>query len=351
MADRANEPDFKRGAVYGHVEDSAGKPIRGAIVAIRSAAGDIEAWAKTDAEGDYALNVDPKVALNMNGSPHAGLLKECATAVGDVLMAPVNVATRPGPIVKSGLESMAYGTPAPLVAQAAQEAIPQPTRYDVRGAAAKAALGDGPVLYRPPVGKEGQAELLVVAPGCKDADLDAAAYWFDGPQGRGKGLRAWVETVKMAPEDGGDKPSVVNQVISLTNGTAEPSLVPPGEAVKIRVKLSQPPDSDHPVRVFARESRRGEVVELQPDPATKGFCGELHFGRGFPSGPTTICIAAVRADPVEIHLPKGKDPFPLFVHRMDDMQPTKPYQYDPMIMASENRLDLKVIVLPPQPGG
>jgi hypothetical protein len=350
-ADRANEPDFKRGAVYGHVQDSSGKPIPDAIVAIQSAAGDILAWAKTDATGDYALNVDPKAALNMNGSPHAGLLKECATAVGDVLMAPVNVVTRPGPVVRSGLESIAYGTPVPLAEQAAQETIPVPNRYDVQGAAAKGALGDGPTLYRPPVGKEGQAELLVVAPGCKDADLNSQAYWFEGPKERGKGLRAWVETVKMAPAEGGDKPSVVNQVISLTGGTAAPSLVPPGESVKISVKLGEPPDSEHPLRVFARESRRGEVVELKPDPSTHGFCGQMHFGRGFPSGPTTICIAAVRADPVEIHLPRGNDPFPLFVRRLEDMQPNKPYQYDPMIMGSVNRLDLKVIVLPPQRGG
>ena len=70
-----------------------------------------------------------------------------------------------------------------------------------------------------------------------------------------------------------------------------------------------------------------------------------------PVGDTTVSIAALRAEPVEVKLdPKKADPLQEFVRRLDDMRADKPYQYDPRIMASENRIDLKLTVLDAKKG-
>ncbi len=65
-------------------------------------------------------------------------------------------------------------------------------------------------------------------------------------------------------------------------------------------------------------------------------------------GAATVCVAALRAEPVEVKL-DSKDPFALFrfVRRLDAMNADTKYDYDPMIMASENRADVPVLVLSP----
>lgn len=51
---------------------------------------------------------------------------------------------------------------------------------------------------------------------------------------------------------------------------------------------------------------------------------------------TTLTIAALRAEPVEVKQNKKKvDPLVRFVKRPDDSNSDKPYQYDTRIRASE----------------
>src|SRR5205085_2844994 len=68
-----------------------------------------------------------------------------------------------------------------------------------------------------------------------------------------------------------------------------------------------------------------------------------------PAGKTTISFVALRSEPIEVKLDKKKgDPLLEFVRRLDDLDPDKPYSYDPRIMASENRFDLPCTVLDPK---
>lgn len=90
---------YAKGAIYGIVLDSAGKPVKDATVALQRRDGKILGWCKTNDKGEYALPADPKVALNLY-SRHKNLLEQCANAVGDVAMIPVravgSVVTQPG---------------------------------------------------------------------------------------------------------------------------------------------------------------------------------------------------------------------------------------------------------------
>ena len=66
-------------------------------------------------------------------------------------------------------------------------------------------------------------------------------------------------------------------------------------------------------------------------------------------GDATICIGALRAEPVEVKLnAKNNAALFRFVRRLDSMQAGQPYGYDPMVMASENRMDVKITVLSPK---
>ncbi len=358
--------EFRNGVVYGRVLDLDGKPLPDATVALQDPNGKVMAWTKTNAQGEYALAADPMNALHLRPSARRGLLEICARAVGDVAMAPVkvvaNVVINPGQTVKAAAVSVATGTPVPLVGQAVapilgDKNVTDKTAKQAREVAAKTAVGDGPA----PKGKKtpqdkGEALLLVSAPNFKEARVKAGAYWLEGAstdKAKPLGMQAWVDTVKLAPIAGDKKSDVVQEALTLTEPTIDQPLLAAGSPVKLKVKLLSPPGPDHRVRVFAREARKDVVVELTPqEGADKNiYVGTLTLDLKTPAGETTVSIAALRAEPVDVKLdPKKADPLNEFVRRLDDMRANKPYQYDPRIMASENRIDLKLNVLDAKKG-
>jgi hypothetical protein len=358
--------EFRNGVLYGHVLDVDGKPLPGVTVALQDPAGKVVAWTKTNAQGEYALAADPMNALHLRASARRGLLEQCARAVGDVAMAPVkvvgNAVVNPGQTVKSAFVSVATGTPAPLVGQViapafTDKSVPNQTAKQAREVAAKTAVGEGPAPKgkKPPVDK-GEATLLVSAPNFKEARVKAGAYWLEGPgtdKTKPLGMQAWLDTIKLAPTAGDKKSDIVPEALMLTEPMIDQTLLPAGAPVKIKVKLQCPPGPDHKVRVFAREARKDTVVELTPQEGgdKNVYLGVLTLDPKTPAGETTVSIAALRAAPVEVKLdPKKADPLTEFVRRLDDMRADKPYQYDPRIMASENRIDFKLTVLDAKKG-
>ena len=390
--------EYRKGILYGKVLDIAGKPVAGATVALQDKKGRVLGWTQTNADGEYALAADPKDALHLRPSRRRGLLEQCARAVGDVVAAPLkavsDAVTHPGETLKSAAVSIATGTPAPLAAQAAARAVApgvqdknfaDETARKARETAAKTAVGEGPA---PPKKddkdkpeEKGETRLLVSAPGFKAMQGNSQAYWLeasdqdkdaanqaenkaDAKQGgknkkddkekakqekdSQRGMQAWLETIKLAPLASDKKSQVAQEVLTLTEAVVEPGVVAAGETVTISAKLHVPPELVSRVRVFAREARRASVIELYPqeDKDNTLFVGVMTLDPRLPPGDTTITIAALRAEPVEVHLdPKKIDPLFLFVRRLEDMQPGKPYEYDPRIMASENRADVKMLVL------
>lgn len=353
---------FRNGILLGRVVDQAGKPVPNAVVALQDPNGKVTAWTRSNDKGEYALAADPKVALHLLPSRRRGLLEQCIRAVGDVVMAPVKIAggavANPGHTTESAAISVASGTPGPLVAASI---VTTPDRHtaaqtekEARAMAARSAFGEGPYsAENRKKGTKGQAQLLVGCNGFKDARLVAAAYWMEPPTADKQnplGEQAWLETIKLAPTADKAKSDVTPEAVMLSDPLAQPTLSPPGQPVQLQVKLKTPPTPDHSIRIFAREKTKNVAVELLPkqgDPTL--FVGSLPLDKNTPPGDTTICIAALRQEPVELRLdPKKNDALLEFVRRLDDMRPDKPYEYDPRIMASENRLDVKVTVLPPK---
>jgi hypothetical protein len=352
-------PEFRKGVIYGRVLDLAGKPVPEATVALQGKDGKVLAWSKTDANGQYAIAADPMSVLELRPSARRGLLEQCCRAVGDVVTAPVKVVAdavvNPGKTAKSVVASVATGTPAPLALQAAapivgDKQITDHTAKGAREAAVKTALGDGPKGKGKPKVEKGQARLLVSAPNYKEAQGCAGAFWLEGPvddKAHPVGMQAWLESVKLAPTASQGKSEIAQEALTLSDPIVEPALAAAGDTVTVRVKLNCPPGPDHHVRIFARESHKDAVTELKQDDKDKNlFVGKLLIDPKTPAGESCISIAALREEPIEVKIDKKKaDPLVDFVRRVDDMDARKPYQYDPRIMASENRIDVKLNVL------
>jgi hypothetical protein len=360
-SDGRPEQVFKKGAIYGKIVDLSGKPVCGAIVALRLPDGKILSWARTDASGSYAMSADPKVALSLKPSHCKDLLEQCADAVGAVVMVPVKLATSPGPTIHAALVSVASGTPAPLAAQAVEATLPNQTTVSQvsqasGGAAADVALGGGPqpAPLRPE--DKGRADILVAAKGFKDGNLVANAYWLDpannDDRGKPVGVQAYLDTIRLAPtSDVKAKDEMENEAYSLSEGVAEPNLAPPGSMIDLHVRLDSAPDEGHRIRIFARLTSKDNVVELTQCEKDKClFTGLMYIDPRTPAGDTTICFGALRANPVEVKLnPDRPNALKTFVSRLVDMNGDHPYGYDPFVMASENRLDVKLTVLPKMP--
>ena len=188
-AGKHNEDIFKSGVLRGQIVDPAGKPVANATVALEQADGKILAWAKTDADGKYFIPADPKFALNLRPSHSRGLLEECVRSASDAAMSVVRVAAstilNPGNAVRTGAVAVASGTPGQEVAAGTEASIPTAAVLPGQvgqaagGAATNSALLGLPKGFVPPPSAHGQADLLVAAPGFKEACVADAAYWLD----------------------------------------------------------------------------------------------------------------------------------------------------------------------------
>jgi len=359
-----NAPDLSKGVLHGRVVDSAGKPVAGATVALQEKEGKVLAWAKTNEQGEYTLGADTLTALHLRPSRRRGLLEQVVRTVGDVALAPMKVAAgavaNPGRTAKNVAESAAAGSPVPLVKQAEGAVVPnkdaaKQTAEQAKEAAAKAALGDAP--HSTPAentADKGEAMLLVSAPQYKDAKVTAGAYWLEPAAAEGKprtGLQAWLETVRLAATADKGNSDVQQEAVLLTDPVVTPTLIAPKAPITVQVKLSAPANFNHSIRIFAREQSTKTVVELKPGQDKSLYTAQLILPPNAKAGKTSLAVAALRAEPVDVKLnPKKADPLPEFVKRLEDLDPSKPYGFDPRIMASENRIDAAVTVLDPKKG-
>lgn len=371
-AQQTAAPNWSKGALFGRVIDTAtGKPLADATVALQDKGGKVLAWAKTDAQGQYALAADSLTALQLRPSRRRGFLEKVASGVGKVVTTPVKIVADtvkevdPVNTGKAAVVSTVTANPAPLTAEAAStigKGLGDQAAAKAKEKAAKTVLGE-----RQATPKEKRATLVpgevflsVTAPGFKELKEKVGAYWLEPPceaSTDGKtpktGVRAWLETVKLAPAAAADKKSEVeNCAVLLSEARAEPGLAAAGTPVKVFVKLATPGNQPLNVRVFAREDKKRTVVELKPQQGAPGvFVGDIPLDADLKPGDTVISLVALKADPIEVKINKDKaDALLDFAKGLDDMDADKAYEYDPRIMASENRVDLMLTVLDPKKG-
>lgn len=370
-APAAAPADWSRGAFYGKVVDSTGKVVPGATVALQDKGGKTIAWTTTDAQGQYAIPVDCLKTLQLRPSRRRGLLASMAHGLGQVVTVPVKAAVagvttavkavNPVGTVKATVVSVATGSPAPVLSQLASATATSTadnSQHRARENAARAMMGER--LIQPAAKKDelipGEVFVAVSAPNFKAVKGKAGAYWLEQPpqptekDAKPLGTRAWLETIKLAPATAApDKNSeIVRMAVLLGEAHMDPGLAPAGATLKISTKLLTPDNMPLVARVFARETKTKTVVELKPQGGNV-FAGELPLDPKIPLGETTVAIVALRAEPIEVNLKESKtDPLLEFARQLDELDAGKAYDFDPRIMASENRLDLKLTVLDPK---
>jgi hypothetical protein len=336
---------------------------------VRDKSGKVVAWSKTNEKGEYLIAADCLGVLNLQPSRKRGLLDEVVKAVSTVVTLPVKAADAAVKAVKEAdpvktAENLAVtaatGNPLPVVAQAAQsnaKSTKENAEKKAKEAAVKSVVGErqaAPAKDKREKLLPGEVILACSAPSYKEIQGKAGTFWLEAPRtvdNKPYGPCAWMETVKLAPASAADKKSEIeNQAVLLSEAHLEPSLVPAGGAAKISAKLQTPPGPQMKIRLFARENKKHQVAELKP--AQNGvYTGELVLDPKTPAGDTAVTIVALREEPFEVKLPKTKqDPLVEFVKRLDDLDPGKPYEYDPKILASENRLDVALTILDPKQG-
>lgn len=366
-------PDWTQGMLLGKVVDAANsKPIAGATVALQDSKGKVLAWTRTDAEGRYAIAADPLKTLRLRPSRRKGLLARLAQGtgrvVGAVVAVPLNAAKgivqtiNPVNTIKSAAVSAAMGNPAPLGANlvggvmGGVSGAVKNSPKKMRETGANAAVNGAPASKKKAAAKpdKGEIGLRVIAPGYQEVSGTTGAYWIEAagvtPAGKPVGPQAYLDTVTLGPAGTDKKSAIPDLSVTLTDGHLEPVLAPAGSSVKLSVQIQHPSDPPMALRVFAREDSTGRVVELQPN-ALGVYGGEMTLDSNMKPGDTTITIAALHAVPVEVGLGSDRDdPLFQFASQLDDLDADKPYEYDPRIMASENRIDLKLTVLDPSQG-
>lgn len=340
-----------------------GKPIGGATVALADGAGKVVGWTTTNADGDYAIAADPLKILQLDLPHKRSLIGSVAHTVGTVVKAPVKIAestvkaVNPVDTAKSFAASAVLGNPIPATAQvvggvvnAATGGTETKTRQFEAGLIAGKPAGPAkPKVAAPPPPPE--IHILVSAPNYKDVNGPADAYWLAAPATQGGqpvGPQAWLDTVQLAPADSKAASTVEHLAITLTDPTVSPAMATPGQQVTVSAKLICPPNPHADVRVFAQVEGSHQTIELTP--AGKGdFSGTLILSPKTPNGQIAIAIAALHADPVGVDIRKGRgDALMHFAQSLDELDPVKPYGFDPRIMASENRLTPQIIVLSPK---
>jgi hypothetical protein len=182
----------------------------------------------------------------------------------------------------------------------------------------------------------------------------ACVYWME-PAVREKGKteigpQAWLEPVLLEPTGKSGKSRCVQTRILLQDGKLDPDMATPGSTIKISATVSAPKQEGLDYRVFLVDDRGNSVVELKP--AGDGrYTGEFKLSEKHPLGDTVLTLAALRTRPVTVDVAGAKeDPLPRLAAKLDDLKPKAKYEYDPRVLASHNRLDLKLIVLDPKKG-
>lgn len=373
-SDSPRAPDFRKGALYGKVVDAAsGQPVTNAKVALRNKRGEIVAWTRTDSQGQYAVAADTLKLLQLHAPHHRGLLSGFMHGVGQVVTAPVKVAgavvgtavdvvkeVDPVRTATSAAVSSVTANPGPLASQVAgstMKALTNKAEKTAQQRALKTMAGERHASRQKESEKKkqerlqpGEVFLAVSAPSYQEAKGKAGAYWLEPPariEDRPMGPRAWLETVKLAPEGSDKKSEIENTAVLLAEPQLDPPLAPAGSPVKISVKLQTPEGQALDTRVFAREAKRHQVVELKPQ-GKDVFAGELPLDPKTPTGDTTVTVVALRSQPVAFRLGSRPDAMLQLVKELDELDPRHPYAFDPRVMASENRLDLPLTILDPK---
>ena len=328
--------------VIGTMTNRQGEPIANGVVLAYNTNNTVAAWAKTDSEGEYALPV-PQYLLHLQQPHGGGFLSQVIGGAEHLVGGAIDFFTSP---LRAGVGAAASGVASTMVNPLAKGGI----------AAANIVLDQ--TLFAPEDHDKKQVPeqtrnlpgaLLIkaIAPNCADLTAVARIYWLQDnlAEVNGKTLKArvaWLDPLTMASVNSDHASHVSGDYLTFKSARLVPSIAQAGDSVQIFAQISFPSSPETPIVVVARNVRTGKIWRLHSE--GDGFYErDIQIDRSFPLNDQSISILAYAADTK--HPGRRKNVEGAILHS-GLWDPLKPYRYEPLLVASRNRADLTLTILP-----
>ncbi len=329
----------------GRVVDGDGHPVANALVAVYDDQNRVEDYARTNAQGDYALSIKPYM-LHLPRAHGGGFLAQVFGTVGHLVGGVADFVSNP---LRAGLHAAAGTVAASMVDPLS------------RGGIAAASVVLDQTLFaitdpHPPKPEQARKEpgaLFIKAVSDDRNPLVAVArvYWmqdnvFELDGQTHKTRLAWVDPLQLTSYSSKNLSRVQGRFLTFTSARLEPALAERGQPVTLEVVLDTPPSPNTPVVVVARDFRNGEVWQLHKHNGI--YETTFTVDKTFPDNDQVISVIAY---PASQQTPgRRKDAENAILHA-GLWNPLKQYVYNPLLVASRNRADLTLTVLSARPGG
>jgi hypothetical protein len=358
-------------------------PVPDAAIAVYDEKGNVIAHGKTDVDGRYSMAV-PRGALHLTkrrGSFFGGLLKGAGgllnVAAGLAPMAMGGFGGIPG-LAGGGLPLAAMsglsGAGNPLSAAsgllAAQSALstfkgahggaPSPAAMEAmrrRASARRLSRDDNSEQdadvdlafefgSAPAANSPGAMIFRIASPGREEVGGVGQIYWIqddtiDVGGKKRKQTTAWVDPVWLAKQGEGAPSRIVRGYFAFQAASVDPAIVETGQKVTISARLPLPEEPKVQVVVVARNAKTGATWQLLPSEGAV-YRAEIPVEDGFSKNDQTISVLAYAASGEEGRSKKAEDA----IDRAGMWKLERPYEYNPKIVSSRNRLDLRLTVVP-----
>jgi hypothetical protein len=314
----------------GRVISAADKrPVAEAAVAVFDDKGRVVDFARTDADGNYALTI-PRGALHLDkNSP-------------DFLHQVTGGVSR---LVGGMAGTLKYGVRAAAGASGFTDPITKAGVGMASGLTMNALDGLKPGKGKAPP-PPGSVIMKVSRPGLNDAISRARVYWMETEihvEGKKetRGMAAWFDTAVLARAGAQERSKIESEYLTFTDARLEPSIAEPGQTVTLMVDFPSPPEPETPVVVVARNLRTGKLIELEKAGDGK-YRAEIKVDKKSPKfdEPITIIAYAEQADK-----PGRSKHVEDALNHGGFWDPAKPFVYNPLTLVSRNRAEIVLTVV------
>ena len=327
----------------GRVVAPDGRPMRGALVAAYDDQNKVVDYARTDEEGYYAISV-PGRALHLDHHAGKGFLADVFGTITHLVGGAAGFVANP---LRAGVSTVTNSQMAGMINPLA------------KGELAAGGVVVDRMLFglnpsrrpHPPLEERkspGVVVMKVAMPGRNDLIGLGRVYWLQQTTFRAGGrpqktLQAWLDPVRLTRLDTESPSTVDSAYLQITSARIEPSLAQVGDRVRLSVKMPSPPTPEIFVVVVARDSRTGQVWELEPSGDDR-YVTSIDIDRRFPRDDQYLSVIAYAQ---QSQRPGRRKDAEDAILRSGLWNPAKPFRYDPLLVVSRNRADVALTVLAP----
>jgi len=321
----------------GRVTDVGGRPVPNATVAVYDAKNRVVDYVRTDQNGEYTITI-PRSALNLTRRK-GGFLHTVSRSVNSLVGFGGNLASGP---LKAGLRaaSSLATTSDPWTKAGIGAAV------GIASSIVDIVTGTGMRRGSLKRTSPGVLAIKVVSDRHNDAVALGRVYWMQeevySANGRNeRAIVAWLDPVRLTDAATPGASSIGSDYLTFTEARITPGIVERGGEVTISVTFRKPPEPRTPVVLVARNSRTGKMFGLDPVGGDRYEC-RFVVDKGHPLNDQVITVLAYAEQDVR----PGRNPAAeRAIERAGLWDPKRPFLYNPLLIASRNRVELTLTVV------